>query len=232
MIEFINGNKTCCDQLLGGLRSYEEFKNALGHQESTNNYKSENSSGCIGRYQFCPGTFQRISKLVLGKTISKADFKKNPALQEKFFDKLIQVNISDVGDFPYYLMLLKKRVGLSVTASGMIAGMHLGGAKGVENLAKKGIDRKDGNGTPISSYVKRFSGYQIPGINENISYTPDNSTTGLKPTKKTKIKTNQKTNIKTEINNTQDFNITEYLPYIGYGALALVAIVIISSMNK
>lgn len=162
------------------LKSYSEFKNAVGMTESSNKYSRINSIGCMGKYQFCPSTFKRISKLVMGSVISKKSFLSSPQTQEAFFDKLVQLNTASLYK---HLPQARKTLGSWVTLSGLIGGAHLGGAgsiakkSGVLGLIYFGKDRADGNGTKISSYIKKFSGYEIPNFTEsNTHLTTDNKT--------------------------------------------------------
>ncbi len=53
------------------------------------NYEKKHPNGSvdIGKYQVNDKTLESYSKKFLGKTISKEDFKKSPALQDKFFEE-------------------------------------------------------------------------------------------------------------------------------------------------
>jgi outer membrane receptor for Fe3+-dicitrate len=51
--------------------------------------------------------------------------------------------------------------GVYVTESGILAAAHLGGAGNVINWFRNGEDFKDANGTPITKYIKDFSGYEL-----------------------------------------------------------------------
>ena len=50
-----------------------------------------------------------------------------------------------------------------ITQSGLLAAAHLGGAGNVKDFLESGglIIFKDGNGTPITKYMKHFSGYKL-----------------------------------------------------------------------
>ena len=56
--------------------------------------------------------------------------------------------------------------GTHITESGLLAGAHLVGPGGVKRfLTSNGRDDvKDANGTPVSSYIKKFAGYDISEI--------------------------------------------------------------------
>lgn len=51
--------------------------------------------------------------------------------------------------------------GIKLTISGMLAGAHLVGPKAVRDFIKSGKIEKDGNGTPITEYMKKFGGYKF-----------------------------------------------------------------------
>lgn len=55
----------------------------------------------------------------------------------------------------------KEIKGKPITESGILAGAHLAGADRVKNYLKHGVDKKDGNGTRISYYIRKFSGYNL-----------------------------------------------------------------------
>jgi hypothetical protein len=48
-----------------------------------------------------------------------------------------------------------------ITESGILAAAHLGGQGSVKRYFKNGKVFKDGNGTKITSYMNKFSGYEI-----------------------------------------------------------------------
>mgnify|MGYP001302037730 CR=1 FL=1 len=51
--------------------------------------------------------------------------------------------------------------GTCVTESGILAAAHLGGPGSVRKYFRSGKITKDGNGTKITSYMQRFSGYDL-----------------------------------------------------------------------
>ncbi len=56
--------------------------------------------------------------------------------------------------------------GIYITQSGLLAGAHLVGPGGVRDFLRSHgkNDVKDANGTPVSSYIKKFGGYDIKEI--------------------------------------------------------------------
>jgi hypothetical protein len=51
--------------------------------------------------------------------------------------------------------------GIFITESGILAAAHLGGAGSVKKFFNGGDVFKDGNGTPITSYLSRYGGYNL-----------------------------------------------------------------------
>ncbi|WP_405382453.1 hypothetical protein [Maribacter sp. LLG6340-A2] len=132
------------------------FKEALAFKESQGNYFVTNTYGYLGKYQFGMGT------LALVGVYDGNHFLSNPELQERAF----YVNISrnkwilrkDIKRF----VGMKMR-GIEITESGILAAAHLAGPGNVKIfLRSQGrMDIKDGYGTSISNYMKKFSGYDI-----------------------------------------------------------------------
>ena len=51
--------------------------------------------------------------------------------------------------------------GIYITESGILAAAHLAGAGNVKKFFRKGYEFRDGNGTKMTSYMKRFANYQL-----------------------------------------------------------------------
>jgi hypothetical protein len=135
------------------------FKEALAFKESQGNYFVINTYGYLGKYQFGLGTLELVG------VYNGALFLNDPVLQEKVF----HVNISrnkwilrrDIKRFVGVHMR-----GIEITESGILAAAHLAGPGNVKlYLRSQGrMDLKDGYGTSISNYMKKFSGYDISMI--------------------------------------------------------------------
>ncbi|TLP81257.1 hypothetical protein [Maribacter sp. ACAM166] len=135
------------------------FKEALAFKESQGNYFITNTYGYLGKYQFGLGTLELVG------VYDEIRFLNNPVLQEKVF----QVNISRNKwilrkDIKRYIGM--KMRGIEITESGILAAAHLAGPGNVKlYLRSQGrMDLKDGYGTSISNYMKKFSGYDISMI--------------------------------------------------------------------
>ena len=137
------------------LKNHNSFLDKIGHYESSNNYSSVNRLGYIGRYQFHSSTLEAI-----GIVTTRKKFLSSPTLQEQAMDKLLKSNKKTLRR---YIRKYDGKVvhGVYVTESGILAAAHLGGAGSVIKWFKNGVDFKDGNGTPLTRYMKLFSDYEL-----------------------------------------------------------------------
>lgn len=133
----------------------DEFLNAIGHRESTNRYDVVNKWGYMGRYQFGKSTLRG-----LGYDVSKKEFLSNPELQEEAMLSLLTHNKEKLQK---YIDIFDGKTinGIYITESGILAAAHLGGQGSVKRFFKNGRVFRDGNGTKITSYMEKFSGYDI-----------------------------------------------------------------------
>ena len=101
---------------------------------------------------------------------SKKDFLNNPRLQEKAFKALLSINKAQL---EYEIEKYEGKVvnGVKITESGILAAAHLGGAGSVKNyLRSNGKSKfKDGFGTSMKSYFKKFGGYDTSHIVANVN---------------------------------------------------------------
>lgn len=132
-----------------------DFLQAIGHKESGNNYSIVNTFGYMGKYQFGASTLKG-----LGFKVTKEEFLNNPALQEEAMQALLEHNRKK----------LKRQIekycgetihGVYITESGILAAAHLAGQGNVKRFFRKGYEFKDGYGTTMTSYMEKFSGYQL-----------------------------------------------------------------------
>ncbi len=132
-----------------------DFLQAIGHKESGNNYSIVNTFGYMGKYQFGASTLKG-----LGFKVTKEEFLNNPALQEEAMQALLEHNRKK----------LKRQIekycgetihGVYITESGILAAAHLAGQGNVKKFFRKGYEFKDGYGTSMTSYMEKFSGYQL-----------------------------------------------------------------------
>lgn len=183
--EYVKGisgeNSEKSDELNKG--NVDDFLNAIAKRESSNDPGVVNRLGYIGLYQFGKGalTDLKIYKDTEKKTIldSRA-FLKNP--------ELFPVEKQNIAMLKYLRInrgYLKKEIekfvgkeigGILITESGLLAGSHLlghGGIKQFLNSNGKNIP-EDGNGTPITEYIKKFGGYDLTDLEEKTLSSVEN----------------------------------------------------------
>jgi len=133
----------------------EMFLNSIGMRESSNRYDVVNGWGYMGKYQFGKRTLKN-----LGYDISKKEFLNSPHIQEMAMLDLLSHNKkilqSYIDDYSGIVV-----DGTEITESGILAAAHLGGPGNVKRYFKKGKQFKDGNGTKLTSYLTKFSGYKL-----------------------------------------------------------------------
>ena len=133
----------------------DKFLTEVGHRESTNRYDVVNRWGYMGKYQFGRSTLKG-----LGYDVSKKEFLSNHDLQEEAMMALLNHNKEKLQT--YIDIFDGKTVnGIYITESGILAAAHLGGQGSVKRFFKNGRVFRDGNGTKITSYMEKFSGYDI-----------------------------------------------------------------------
>lgn len=143
-------------------KSFIEFKEALAERESAGEYDIVNSYGYMGKYQFGKSALKTIG------INDSQEFLDNPAMQEKAFVALLQIN-----KWILRKEILKyqgKRVGgVLITESGILAAAHLGGAGSVQDFLRSNgtVSFSDGYGTNVKHYIKKFAGYDTSNITED-----------------------------------------------------------------
>lgn len=140
-------------------KTYIGFKQALAARESNGLYRIVNSFGYIGKYQF-----GRLALRSIG-IFDSDEFLNDPLLQEKAFDALVAKNKwilrNEIKTFD------GRRIdGIKITESGILAAAHLGGAGSVRKYLKSNGTNsfRDGFGTSIKTYLKKFSGFDVSEI--------------------------------------------------------------------
>jgi len=166
--------------------SYSDFLHDLGQRESGGNYSAENTFGYIGKYQMGEASLQDTGYVKPdGKPLnndysggwtgkdgisSKKDFLNSPSVQDKAISE-------------YHGQLWKQIVqrgldkyvgtevgGVTITESGLIAGAHLKGVGSLHKYFRKNGDGnfKDGYGTDIREYMRKFGGYDVAPIKNGV----------------------------------------------------------------
>ena len=138
------------------IKDHNKFLDDIGFRESSNNYKAVNQFGYLGKYQFGRKTLNSLGF----ENVSNREFLENVSIQEEAMYALLNHNKK----------ILRRQIqkyhgqtihGIYITESGILAAAHLAGAGNVRKFFRKGYEFKDGNGTKMTSYMVRFSGYKL-----------------------------------------------------------------------
>ena len=143
-------------------KTFAGFKQAVAFKESRGILNMINPYGYMGKYQFGRSTLRAIG------IYDCQEFLRNPEWQDKAFKALLAKN----------KWILRKEIekytgrvinGVEITESGLLAAAHLGGAGSVKKyLRSNGRNGfKDGFGTSLRSYIKKFGGYDVSHIAAN-----------------------------------------------------------------
>ena len=164
------------------MKTLENFLDDLGVRESGGNYKAFNRFGYAGKYQMGEaalvdaGYYYKPSGIYNNDwkgafrgrdgVYSIQDFLNNPAAQENaqiVFKKRQWGYLRAVGADKYVGRVIN---GYAITPSGLLAGAHLKGAGSVIKYLKSdgNVIEKDGFGTSVESYMKKFAGYDVSQI--------------------------------------------------------------------
>ena len=133
----------------------QRFLSDIGFRESGNRYDITNKWGYMGRYQFGKSTLKG-----LGFDVSKNEFLSNPQLQDSAMMALLNHNKEKL-QRNIDLFDGETIDGMYISESGILAAAHLGGQGSVKRYFRNGKVFRDGNGTKITSYMDKFSGYDI-----------------------------------------------------------------------
>ena len=80
--------------------------------------------------------------------------------QDLAMKQLLKNNKAYLGDY-VDKWVGKKKDGIKITLSGLLAGAHLLGPSNVKAFLDNGTIAKDGYGTPITEYIEKFGGYSV-----------------------------------------------------------------------
>ena len=164
------------------MKSYEEFLKSVCQREASGNYKAENSlgyKGCyqmgvpamvdIGYYKENSGSNIYDNKWHEGHFTDKSgiknvkDFLNNPSVQDKAIEEYKKRQWGYMKDVQNYVG--KTVGGILITESGMLGAAQMGHDKVIKYLKSNGkIIEKDGNGVPVTEYLKLFKDYDVSRI--------------------------------------------------------------------
>ena len=140
-------------------KSFVGFAQKMAYKESRGILHLVNPYGYMGKYQFGRSTLRTVG------IYDFQEFLRNAAWQDKAFEALIAKNKwelrNEIDKFSGKIIN-----GVEITESGLIAAAHLGGAGSVKKYLKSNGRRgfKDGFGTSLSSYMRKFSNYDLSHI--------------------------------------------------------------------
>ena len=145
-------------------KSFIGFAQKMAYKESRGIVNLVNSYGYMGKYQFGKSALQTVG------IKNYKEFLRNAVWQDKAFEALIARNKWELRK---EIALYSGKVinGVEITESGIVAAAHLGGVSSVKKyLYSNGSTRfKDGFGTSLSSYIKKFAGYDTSIIKANLN---------------------------------------------------------------
>ncbi len=147
-------------------KTFVGFRQALAFKESRGILNMVNPYGYMGKYQFGRSTLRAVG------VYDFQEFLNNATWQDKAFKALIARNKWELRK---EIAKYKGRVinGIKITESGLIAAAHLGGAGSVKKyLRSNGRNGfKDGFGTSLKSYMKKFGGFDLSHIDADRNAT-------------------------------------------------------------
>jgi hypothetical protein len=140
------------------VKNHINFLNKIAYFESRGSYNPKPANpNYHGKYQI-----GAIALKDIGMQIKPELFIKNPLLQELAMNELLLANKKYLSNY-IGLYQYKTIKNIFITESGILAAAHLGGSSNVKKFLDSNgkEDFKDGNGTPISKYLKELSDYKL-----------------------------------------------------------------------
>jgi hypothetical protein len=135
------------------------FREELGRSESGGRYGAVNREGYTGKYQFGPARLADYMNAT-GQKFSMAEFKNNPALQERVQSWHEGDILNYVADNELDQYIGQVVGGVKITPQSMLGMAHLGGKSGMRRFLETGgeYNPEDSNGTSLRDYGQKFSG--------------------------------------------------------------------------
>ena len=145
-------------------KTFAGFAQKMAYRESRGILHLVNPFGYMGKYQLGKSTLRTVG------VYDFQEFLRNAEWQDKAFQALIARN----------KWLLRNEIekysgkvinGIEITESGLVAAAHLGGAGSVKKYLRSNgrSGFKDGFGTSLSSYIKKFAGYDVSHIDADVN---------------------------------------------------------------
>jgi hypothetical protein len=137
--------------------SVSGINESLARTESGGDYSVVNSEGFTGKYQWGQARLDDYNR-ANGTSFSLAEFRGDPALQERAQAWHVKDIVSQTGD------LVGRAVnGITMTPAAIVAMAHLGGIGGARRFVETNgaYDPADSNGTRLSDYAKTHGGAEV-----------------------------------------------------------------------
>lgn len=145
---------------VSSLKSYDEFIDTVGSIESRNNWHVVSDGGMLGRFQFSPTTLKAI-----GIDVDIDYFLNDTLLQLAAFKRLLYLNSIKYQNYinTWSGKSLPQDPRYIITESGILMAFHLKPSAAIQYFNSNCQDDSDtdGNGVPVSRYIKLFSGYKL-----------------------------------------------------------------------
>jgi hypothetical protein len=166
--------------------TFAAFLVALRLMESGGDYQSVNSLNFLGAYQFGEAALTDLGYVrydgnaydndysggFTGKhgVRSKQDFLTNKPTQDKAAQQWMRLMWKYIGQHKIQHYAGRKVGGKVLTSSGMLAAAHLLGPGALKEWIKSDgrANLRDPYGTPITLYINKFGGYDVPFITMRI----------------------------------------------------------------
>ena len=145
-------------------KTFAGFAQKMAYRESRGILHLVNPFGYMGKYQFGKSTLRTVG------VYDFQEFLRNAEWQDKAFQALIARNKWQLrNEIEKYSG--KVINGIEITESGLVAAAHLGGAGSVKKYLRSNgrSGFKDGFGTSLSSYIKKFAGYDVSHIDADVN---------------------------------------------------------------
>jgi len=164
LISALNCVKTELDERYDEVLEFERFLNDIAFRESGNNWKAWNQFGFIGKFQFGGAALRDVGY----GHINFREFLNDPNTFPIKTQRIVMIKYLHKNYNTYLTRVVRDFEGtnfwgMEITASGLLAGAHLGGAGSVRNYLYRGVDRSDAFGTSVSRYMRDFGGYEFKG---------------------------------------------------------------------
>ena len=145
-------------------KTFAGFAQKMAYRESRGILHLVNPFGYMGKYQLGKSTLRTVG------VYDFQEFLRNAEWQDKAFQALIARNKWQLrNEIEKYSG--KVINGIEITESGLVAAAHLGGAGSVKKYLRSNgrSGFKDGFGTSLSSYIKKFAGYDVSHIDADVN---------------------------------------------------------------